>query len=180
MKSLLQITEKSIEGYREESPRMAVVVTVLAVVLIGAPLALANKKIDDEGARAADISKYSKLVQAVDNNVQMVQNVLEKGVVKESVLAAGTLLSKGTTLITPHIVPTNLNESTRDPNDLDIKLSAIYWNPKDPLVTINGDNLHVGDRIKGFTILEIRKTEVVFRSPTGEKVVKYFYDYLDK
>ncbi len=181
MKNMMQGTRDSCENYREESPKIAVVTAVVAVMLVGAPLVLANKKIDDAGNRGADVSKYAKLVKNLDNNVQVVQRVLEKGIVKESVLAATGLVSaKGTTLITPPVVPTNRNESTNDPNELNVVLSAIYWNPRDPLVTIDNENYYVGDKIKGFTILEIRKTEVVFRSPAGEKVVKYFYDYLDQ
>lgn len=180
MKNIIKGPESLMNAYREESPRLAILVTVVVVVLVGAPLALANKKIGDEGASAADISKYAQLANTIDENVAVVRRVLENGVVKEATLVAGGILApKGTLLITPKVVPTNANESTQNPNSLNIKLTAIYWNPNDPLVTIDDDNYHVGDKIKGFTILEIRKTEVVFRSPGGEKVVKYFYDYLD-
>ncbi len=165
-------------GYCEESAKFAIWVTVIAVGLVATPLALANRKIDEEGSKAADISKYTKIVKVVDENVQFVKEVLKKGIVKEDVLRAGGISSKGTTLITPPVVPTNISEASNDPNALNIVLSAIYWNPTEPLVTIDDENYYVGDKVKGFTILEIRKTEVVFRSPMGEKVVKYFYDYL--
>ena len=83
--------------------------------------------------------------------------------------------------VTPHQCHLfmDLNLATPDPDELDLKLTAIYWNPHDPLVTINDENYRVGDKVNGFTILEIRKTEIVFRSPAGEKIVKYFYDYLN-
>lgn len=59
-----------------------------------------------------------------------------------------------------------------------VKLNAIYWNPKDPLVTIDDENYRTGDMVNSYRIIEIREAEVVFSSPQGEKVVKYFYDYL--
>lgn len=176
------VNEKGIlpNGYREESPRLAVLVTIVAVILVGAPLAFANKKIGDEGSRAADVSKYDQLAKKLTGNIAVVREILEKGVVEESVLIEGGIIAaKGPTLIIPPVSPTNVNESSEDPNTLNITLSAIYWSPRDPLVTIDNENYHVNDKVKGFLILEIRKTEVLFRSPSGEKVVKYFYDYLD-
>lgn len=111
-------------------------------------------------------------------NVRLVRAILEKGVV--DVVALAAVAVPVITLITPDIDPTNMQEAaSRDPNKLTVKLSAIYWNPRDPLVTIDNDKYRVGDRIKGFTILEIRKTEVVFRSPPGDSSVKYFHDYLE-
>ncbi len=179
MKRMLKESEPLVGTYREESPKTAVFATVAAVILIGTPLSMANKKIETEGARTADISRYSKLAQKIDDNVGIVKDVLDKGVVDEKILATGGIVaSKGTTLITPRVMPTNVNESTDDPNVLNVNLSAIFWNQSDPIVTIDNENYHVGELIKGFKILEIRKTEVLFRSPTGDKVVKYFYDYL--
>jgi len=179
MNKSLKLTEKTTEGYREESPKTAIMITVFSVILVGAPLAYANKKIDDQGSRAADTSRYAKLTSKIEQNVGYVKEVLGKGVVREAILSkTGILANRGTTLITPNIVPTNLSEATKNQNDLDVVLSAIYWSAADPLVTIDDENYHVGDKVNGFTILEIRKTEVVFRSPAGEKVVKYFYDYL--
>lgn len=63
-------------------------------------------------------------------------------------------------------------------HESELKLSAIYWNPSDPLVTINDENYRVGDIVNGYKILEIRKTEVLFINSQGEKSVKQFYDYL--
>jgi hypothetical protein len=60
-----------------------------------------------------------------------------------------------------------------------LKLTGIYWNSTSPVVTINNEDYSVGDTVKGYTIVEIRTTEVVFRSPMGDKVVKSFYDDLE-
>ena len=70
--------------------------------------------------------------------------------------------------------------ASQDSGKLKIKLSAIYWNPNDPIATINGENYRVGEMIQNHRIIEIRKTEVIFEDPMGEKVIIYFYDYLDK
>jgi hypothetical protein len=118
------------------------------------------------------------LAGMVAGNVTIVRGILEKGVVDMAALAAAA--APKVTLITPDLSPTNLQKGAdQDQSKLDIKLNAIYWNPSDPLVTIDNENYRMGDTIKGFKILEIRETEVVFRSPLGDKVVKYFYDYLD-
>ena len=166
--------------YHEESPRPAILIAVAAVVLVGAPLAFANKKIVDEGSRSADVSQYVQLAQQLDGNVKGVRQILEKGLVQEAtILQAGVAASQGPTLITPMIMPTNSDEAAQNRSGFNVTLSAIYWSEHDPIVTIDGENYEVGDKVKAYTILEIRKTEVVFRSPAGEKVVKYFYDYLD-
>lgn len=168
------------EGYREESSRFAIVTMIVAATLVGTPLALANKKIEDNGSHAADVSKYALLAKKLDGTVVAVRDILKNGVVRDSVLSGGNILAaKGSKVITPPIAPTNLNESTLNPNNVDLDLSAIYWNEREPLATINDKNYKVGDKVKGtgFTILEIRETEVLFRSPTGEKVLKSIYEY---
>lgn len=53
-----------------------------------------------------------------------------------------------------------------------VQLNAIYWNPTNPLVTINDENYRVGNTVNGYKILEIREAEVVFRSPQGKVVVR--------
>jgi len=168
------------ESYSEESPRLAIIIAIVVVVIVGVPLGLLNKKIADEGFRAADVSLYAGLADRVGGNVRVVREMLEKGVVDKVALAA--VAAPRVTLITPDINPTNLQEAAdQDPNKLNIDLQAIYWSPKpqDSLATIDNENYRVGDKVKAFTIMEIRKTEVVFRSPLGDKVVKYFYDYLE-
>ena len=178
MTGLKQAVVRAETEYCEESPRLAVILAVILVVLVVIPLGLFNKKIADEGSRNADVSLYSSLAGNVAGNVMIVREILDKGVVDARALAAAS--APRVMLITPDVSPTNMQEAAdQDPSKLAIKLNAIYWNPTDPLVTIDNENYRVGDKVQGFTILEIRQTEVVFRSPLGDKVVKYFYDYLD-
>lgn len=170
-------TSEETADYFEESPTLAIITAIVVVVFVGIPLGLLNKKVADEGSQAADVSSYSELSEKIAGNVRVVREMLEKGVVDEMALAA--VATPRVTLITPDVNPTDMKEATsQNSNKLNVELNAIYWNPQDPLVTIDDENYRVGDKIKGFTILEIRKTEVVFRSPLGDKVVKYFYDYL--
>ncbi|MBW2514684.1 MAG: hypothetical protein JRE21_08970 [Deltaproteobacteria bacterium] len=178
MTGLNKMVVRAKTDYCEESARLAIILAIILVVLAGIPLGLLNKKIADEGSREADVSLYSRLAGMVAGNVNIVRGMLEKGVVDVAALAAAA--APRVTLITPDVSPTNLQEAAnQDQSKLDIKLNAIYWNPRDPLVTIDNENYRTGDSVKGFKILEIRETEVVFRSPLGDKVVKYFYDYLD-
>ena len=179
MRSLAKTDGVSDAIYREEPPRLAIAITLVAVILVGIPLGVFNKKIVDEGSRSADVSKYTALAMQVNGTVKVVREMLEQGVVSDVALSGVTAPS--VKLIVPQVNPTNMQEAAdQDPNKLNVKLSGIYWSERDPLVSIDGENYRVGDKIHGFTILEIRKTEVVFRSPLGEKIVKYFYDYLDK
>lgn len=175
MTRLKQVAVEPGTGYAEESSILAIIITLVVIALVGIPLGLYNKRIGDEGSRSADVSNYSALAIQVNGTVRVVRQLLKKGVVDEVLLAETKV-----TLITPGVVPTNLDEVASDnAGKLNVKLSAIYWSSHDPLVTIDNENYRVGDKVKGFTITEIRKTEVVFRSPFGEKTVMYFYEYLD-
>jgi hypothetical protein len=164
--------------YREESVKPAMVTALVAVMAIAFPLGWVIHKIGDAGGRAANISKYNDLASLVDGNVAVIRKVLANDVVDERELT-GVAAAPVVTLITPDITPTNMGEAAQNKNELNVKLKAIYWNPRDPLVTIGDENYRIGDKVEGFKIKEIRKTEVVFMSPMGDTVVKYFYDYLD-
>jgi len=180
MKRLNKVASPAGAGYCEESPRLAIIIAMAVVIMVGIPLGLLNKKISEEGFRAADVSIYTGLAERVGGNVRVVREMLENGVVDVAALAA--VAAPKVKLITPDINPTNMQEAAnQDPNKLNVKMQAIYWSPRveDSLVTIDNENYRVGDKIHGFTIMEIRKTEVVFRNPLGDKIIKYFYEYLE-
>jgi hypothetical protein len=180
MTSREQTIDQMTQEYREESVKPAVITMLVAVVVVALPLGWIINRIGDAGSRSADISKYKALAALVDGNVVAIRNILENEVVDEDALS-GVVAAPVVTLITPDIGPTNLDEAAQNTTkQLDVELKAIYWNPREPLVTLGNENYRVGEKVQGFTIMEIRKTEVVFRSPLGETVVKYFYEYLDK
>ncbi len=165
--------------YREVSVKPAIYTMLAVVAAVAAPLGWLNQKIAAEGFEIADTTQYQNLVAVVDRDVATVRHMLDNERVDEAALK-GTL-APVVTLITPDIMPTNMGEAaSQDSGALKIKLSAIYWSPNDPIATINGENYRVGEMIQAHRIIEIRKTEVVFEDPMGDKVVKYFYDYLDK
>ena len=166
-------------GYRETPVKPAVYTMLIVVAAVAAPLGWLNQKISAEGSEIADTTQYRDLVAGVGRDVKMVQRMLNNERIDEKELR-GTLVPV-VTLITPDIMPTNMGEAaSQDDGTLKIKLSGIYWSPSDPLATINGENYRAGELIQGHRIIEIRKTEVVFEDPMGNKVVKYFYDYLGK
>ncbi|MEE9369730.1 MAG: hypothetical protein V3V05_12850 [Pontiella sp.] len=165
--------------YQEESIKPAIIVMLVAVVIVSLPLGWMIHKISDQGVRIADVSRYQNLALLVDSNVSTIRKILANDVVDDRVLS-GVAAAPLVTLITPNISPTNRDEAAHsNTKNLDVELKAIYWSPRDPLVTLGDENYRVGEKIQGFTIAEIRKTEVVFKSPLGDTVVKYFYDYLD-
>lgn len=57
---------------------------------------------------------------------------------------------------------------TRLPN---MWLSGIIWDPENPVVMIDGQDLHVGDRIKGARVVEIRADSVVLSFASKEYVL---------
>jgi len=163
--------------YREVPVKPSVYTMLVVVAVVAAPLGWLNWKIGAEGSRVADTTQYQNLVAVVDRDVETVRHMLDNERVDEKALKGTPVV----TLITPDIMPTNMGEAaSQDSGTLKINLSAIYWSPNDPIATINGENYRVGEMIQNHRIIEIRKTEVVFEDPMGDKVIIYFYDYLDK
>ena len=164
--------------YREVPVKPAIYTMLIVVAVIAAPLGWLNQKIGAEGHKVADTTQYQDLVKGVDRDVKAIQSMLNNERVDKRELR-GTM-APVVTLITPDIMPTNMEEVVADNGKFKVELSGIYWSPTDPIATLNGENYHTGEVISGHRIIEIRKTEVVFEDPMGDKLVKYFYDYLDK
>jgi len=162
--------------YREVWVKPAIYTMLVVVIIVAAPLGWLNQKIGAEGFRIADTTQYRNLVDGVGRDVKAVQRMLDNEHMDEITLKGTPVV----TLITPDIMPTNMGEAAKDNGRFSIALSGIYWSPNDPIATINGENYHEGELISGHRIVEIRKTEVVFEDPMGDKIVKYFYDYLDQ
>lgn len=163
--------------YREVPVKPAIYTMLVVVIIVAAPLGWLNQKIGAEGFKVADTTQYRNLVSEVGRDVKTVQRMLDNERVDERELKG--IVAPVVTLITPDIMPTNMGEAAADDGTFKIDLSGIYLTSH-PIVTINGENYRTGELIQGHRIIEIRETEVVFEDPMGDKVVKYFYDYLDK
>jgi hypothetical protein len=168
----------TVPEYREEPVKPAIYTMLVVVVIIAAPLGWLNQKIGAEGFKVADTTSYQGLISDVRRDVRTIESILNNELVDEKILIGATV--PVVTLITPDIGPTNAEESVGQNTSFEVELSGIYWSSRDPIVTLDGENYHVGEQIKGHKIIEIRKTEVVFESPTGDKIMKYFYEYLPK
>jgi len=152
---------------------------LICVILVSSPLIWLIRQIEEEGFKKADTTRYSAMASAILNDVNIVRSLLNNEVVEESVLT-GITASPVVTLITPDVAPTNMEEAVQQNNTkFNVTLKFISWTPHNPLVNIDGETYRVGDKVQGHTIKEIRKTEVVFLSPMGDTVIKYFYEYLD-
>lgn len=162
--------------YHEESSRPAIFATLVVVALIAAPLAWANLKIEEEGTQAADISEYTSLASQLTGKIVTLRTIIEQGVLEDAELENNTIEIRNVPFIIPDSIPTNVVAVVEDPNAMNFRMSGIYYNTHDPIVTIDGENMHEGETIKGFKILEIRKNSVIFRSPLGETVIKNFYE----
>ena len=165
--------------YREVSAKPSIYTMLIVVVVVATPLGWLNQKIGAEGFRIADTTRFQNLVAVVGEDVKTVQRMLDNELVDKKELTGA--MAPVDTLITPDIMPTNMGEAEQqEPSMFKIELNGIYWSVHDPIVTINDENYHTGEVIQGHTIIEIRRTEVVFEDPMGDRLVKYFYDYLDK
>ena len=166
--------------YREVQVKTSIYTMLVVVTAVAAPLGWLNLKIGAEGSEVADTSRYHDLVAVVNRDVNTVQRMLDNEHVDERSLKGS--LAPVVTLITPdNFAPASMDDAAnQNAGKLKIELNAIYWSPTDPIVTIDDENYYVGDMIQNHRIIEIRKTEVVFEDPMGEKVVKNFYDYLGK
>ena len=158
--------------YREESPKLPVVVLVATLVLVAAPLVWAILKIDAEGSKAADISKYTALIQTVGTDVGTVKAMLSSGSVDLDAK------ERKVTLIVPELVLVDEAKPADSLSPLKINMKGIYWNPTNPLVDIDNETYYVGDEIQGYTIVKIDKTAVHFKGKDGKIVVKDFYENL--
>lgn len=166
--------------YEEESVKPVAVVLILLLGVITIPLGWFIYNDLEDGAQSTDISKYSTLAEELQVKTDAVRKMLSNEAIDESMMTKVSSAAT-VTLITPDVEPgKDLDSAVQDTGVLDVKLKAIYWNPVDPLITVGDENYTIGEKINGFTIVEIRKTSVLFRSPLGDQVVKYFYDYLDK
>lgn len=164
-------------GYREVALRPAIYTMLFIMAIVAAPLGWLNYRIDTEGFLIADTAPYWDLVTGVETDLAMVRRMLADEHIDESELKGAVR----PVVATPEIAPTNvLKVVTQKNKKLKIKLTAIYWSPRDPIATINGKTYHTGELLQGCRIVEIRKTEVVFKDKKGEKIVKKFYAYLDE
>ncbi len=167
--------------YREESLKGPLLTAVAAVFLVGVPLGFWIQRINVAGLRAADVSKYDALVQSVEGRIKVVNTMLQNNTQDIAVINS----AKKTAVVTL-IVPEPL--AVEEEQQAEIAMSAplrvsidgIYWSSASPLVGINGETYREGDRVKGHTIIEIRKTNVRFRDDLGNEIVMDMYENLLK
>lgn len=89
-----------------------------------------------------------KIVQAGASGGYVVENLRDPMVAPEGALKAAAPEKTATDKPAPTTLPP-------------MWLSGIIWDPANPIAMINGLDLHVGDRIKGARVVEIRIDSVV-------------------
>lgn len=163
--------------YREESIKLPAAMAVVAMLLVGIPLATWIYRIDAAGKKLADVSKYEVLVEGVNGDVQTVNAVLSndarllEGINRDE--------AKKVTLIVPEVVIVeNRKDQPKEQSPLKADLDGIYWNPANPLVTIDGETYRIGDIVQGYEIIEINKRSVRFKGQDGTVVEKDIYEGL--
>ncbi len=167
----LKIQESAKAGltYREESVGIPVLSTVLVLVLVAAPLFWTLVRINRDGVKSTDISRYEGLAQAATLTVQTVDAMLRNDEAELAAIRAGQSPDK-VTLIIPEIEIKEI--APHNKTKLDVGLINIYWDVANPLVGIEGDTYGVGDKVQGYEIINILKTKVYFRGPDGKTVIK--------
>jgi hypothetical protein len=86
--------------------------------------------------------------------------------------------SQVVTLIVPEVVIVEEKKNPEKISPLKVNLDGIYWNAKNPLISIGDETYRVGDVIQGYEIVRINKTTVQFRAPDGSLIVKDMYENL--
>jgi hypothetical protein len=172
-------TTLSIPGpaYKEESVKIPAAVTVALLILICAPLVLWIIRINAEGIQATNTAKYDALVSKVENDVRTVDALLRNDA-EELEAMRQAQQSQVVTLIVPEVVIVEEKKNPEKISPLKVNLDGIYWNAKNPLISIGDETYRVGDVIQGYEIVRINKTTVQFRAPDGSLVVKDMYENL--
>ncbi len=159
--------------YREETLKLPLFITLVAAGLVAVPLAVWMFRINEEGFRSTDVTKYRALVETVSGDADAVSAMLHRD---EQTLVEMKTAAPVVTLIVPEVVIVEKKENT----PLNANLEGIYWSPSNPLVGIDGETYQVGDLVQGYKIIEIGKTSVRFKGPDGKTIVKDFYGDLFK
>lgn len=170
MSPLMQGTQSA---YKEESVKPAVAVMILLVCAISLPLGWLTYQARSAAVNAFDLDRYTVMADQLKSEIEEV-----RGLLQNDSFDIGPLNKVVPDPFVPATVLPDPDESI--PKTLDVELKAIYWIRGAPLVTIGQKNYRVGEKIDGFTIVEIRKIEVDFESPAGERITKYFYESLNE
>ena len=97
--------------YQEVQVKPAIYTMLVVVVAVAAPLGWLNIKVGAKGSEVADTSRYHDLLAVVDQDVKTVQRMLDNEHVDDKMLKGS--LAPVVTLITPDIMPTNMDEAAR-------------------------------------------------------------------
>ncbi len=165
--------------YREETIRIPVLITILAVALITVPLVMWILKINNEGTRSANVARFDSLIASVNKDVRTVRALLGNDAAELAAMRDARNAAV-VTLIVPEVVIVEENSRDQNIKPLQVEMDGIYWSPSKPLVSLNGDTYRVGDIIQGYEIISIGKTAVHFQAADGTEVVKDMYDDLLK
>lgn len=166
------------ESYREESVRAPVLITLLVLVLAAAPLVWWIFRINEEGRKSTDISKYNVLVNVVADNVKTVDALLRNDA-EELAAIRSAAKQPVVKLIVPDVVIVEEKQQRPDASKpLKVSIDGIYWSSANPLAGINGETYRVGDTIQGYEIVQIDKTSIRFQAADGTIVVMDIYDDL--
>lgn len=166
------------ESYREESARVPVLITLLVLALTAAPLIWWIFRINEDGRKSTDVSRYSVLVNVVAANVKTM-DALFRNDAEELAAMRAAAKRPVVKLVVPDVVIVEENQQKQDASKpLKVSIDGIYWSPANPLAGLNGETYRVGDTIQGYEIVQIDKTSIRFQAADGTIVVMDIYDDL--
>ncbi len=164
--------------YHEESAKIPILSTAVILLLIAAPFIVWIVKINNDGAKANNVSKYENLAQLVASDVRMVDAMLRNDAAALAAMYAGRKIPVVTLIVPEVVIVENRKDEPAKVTELNVELEGIYWSPANPLVGIGGETYRIGDMIRGYEIIRIGKTMVQFQSSDGTIVVKDMYENL--
>ncbi|WP_372846102.1 hypothetical protein [Pontiella sp.] len=166
--------------YREETVKIPAIISIVAVLLVAAPLVFWIYTINAEGAKSTDIARYEHLIASVKNDAAAVDAMLRNDAVE---LARINAMRKKpvVTLVVPEVVIVEEKKGSSNSQDLlSAELEGIFWHPSNPLACINGDTYRIGDKVQGYEIVRIGKESVRFKALDGTITQLNMYENLFK
>jgi len=166
-------------AYHEETVKVPLAITCFILVLVAAPLVYWIVHINQEGAKATDVSQYNVLVQAVENNVRSVDAMLRNDADELAAINASAK-KPVVTLVVPEVVIVEEKTEPGKQPPLTAELDGISWTKAKPLAIIDGETYQVGESVQGYEIVRIGKTAVQLQGADGTIVVMDMYEDLLK
>jgi hypothetical protein len=161
-------------AYQEETVGLPLLIALVVTGLVAVPLLWMIPRINQEGEKTANVSRYEQMTVVLSGAVTKVYEMLTSS---EAALRQVQLLEepKDPILLIEDLPVVDVVEIAPE---LNVESMNIYWNAGRPLVGIDGETYAVGDFVDGYKITDIQQTKVFFKGVDGQIIAKDMYEDL--